>query len=175
MSGTFVYVTRHAEAGDRKGWDGLDQARPLSDGGRRQAEHLPGLFADQPFVQLVSSPFLRCVQTFEPLAATRGLPIDLRDELTEGQPWEYLEKVILEAEGEGPTAVCVHGDVFRGLMIDLFERRIARPVNHGFRKASTWILVVHDGAIVSARHVPAPPSDGSVPDLTPFSSRPDPA
>ena len=86
MSGTFVYVIRHAEAGDRKRWAGPDEARPLSDGGRRQAEHLAELFADQPFVQLVSSPFLRCVQTLEPLADARGLPIDLRDELAEGGP-----------------------------------------------------------------------------------------
>ena len=156
MSGTFVHVIRHAEAGDRRRWAGPDEARPLSEGGRRQAEHLAELFADQPFVQLVSSPFLRCVQTLEPLAEARGLSIDLRDELAEGRPWEYLEKLILEAEAEGPTAVCVHGDVLRGLMSDLFERGIARRANQSFRKGATWVLEVRDGAIVSARHVPAP-------------------
>jgi 8-oxo-dGTP diphosphatase len=156
MSGTLVYVVRHAEAGDPKGWDGADEARPLSDGGRRQAKHLIGLFADQPFMQLVTSPFLRCVQTMEPLAEARGLPIELRDELAEGRPWEYLEKVILEAEGEGPTAICVHGDAFRALMSDLFEREVARRVDQSFRKGATWVLEVRDGAIDSARHVPAP-------------------
>ena len=175
MSGTFVYVIRHAEAGDRKGWEGSDQIRPLSGGGRRQAEHLAELFAGQPFVQLVSGPFLRCVQTLEPLAHARGLPIDLRDELAEGRPWEYLEKLVLESEADGPTAVCVHGDVFRGLMSDLFERRIARRVDQSFRKGATWVVEVRDGAIVSARHVPAPPSDSSVPGERVLSSRPDPA
>lgn len=159
MSGTFIHVIRHAEAGDRRRWAGPDEARPLGDGGRHQAEHLAELFADQPFVQLVSSPFLRCVQTLEPLAEARGLSIDLRDDLAEGRPWEYLEKLILEAEGDGPTAVCVHGDSLRALMGDLFERRIARRVDHSFRKGATWILEVRDGATVSARHVPAPPSD----------------
>jgi 8-oxo-dGTP diphosphatase len=155
MSGTLVHVIRHAEAGDRMLWTGSDEARPLSEGGSRQAEHLAVLFDDQPFVQLVSSPFLRCVQTLEPLAEARGLSIDLRDELAEGQPWEYLEKVILQAEAEGPTAVCVHGDVFRGLMSDLFERGIAGRVDRSFRKGSTWVLEVRDGAVVSARYRPS--------------------
>jgi 8-oxo-dGTP diphosphatase len=159
MSGTFIHVIRHGQAGDRKRWEGPDEERPLTDGGSLQAKRIVELFADQPFVQFVSSPFLRCVQTLEPLAEARGVPIDLREELAEGKPWEYLEKRVLEAEGEGPTAVCVHGDVFRGLMSDLFERGIARKVNQGFRKGATWVLEVRDGTIVSARHVPAPPSD----------------
>jgi 8-oxo-dGTP diphosphatase len=159
VSGTLIHVIRHAEAGDRRRWEGPDEARPLSDGGRRQAARLAGLFAEQPFVQLLSSPFLRCVQTLEPLAEAPGLPIELRDQLGEGRPWEYLEKLILEAEGEGPTAVCVHGDGFRALMNDLFERGIARRVSQGFRKGATWVIEVRDGTIVSARHVPAPPTD----------------
>ena len=159
MSGTFIHVIRHGEAENRKSWEGPDEARPLTDGGSVQAKRIVELFADEPFVQFVSSPFLRCVQTLEPLAETRGVPIDTREELAEGKPWEYLEKRVLEAEGEGPTAVCVHGDVFRGLMSDLFERGIARKVNQGFRKGATWVLEVRDGTIVSARHVPAPPSD----------------
>ena len=71
-------------------------------------------FAEEPFVQFLSSPFVRCVQTLEPLAEARGLTIEPLDQLAEGKPWEYLEKLILQAEGEGPTAVCVHGDVFIG-------------------------------------------------------------
>lgn len=156
MSGTLVHVIRHAEAGDPKRWEGPDEARPLNEAGRRQAKRLVELFAEQPFVQLLSSPFLRCVQTLEPIGAARGLSIDPRDELAEGRPWEYLVKVILEAEAVGPTAVCVHGDALRALMTDLFERGTARRVDEGFRKGSTWVLEVRDGAIVSARHVSAP-------------------
>jgi 8-oxo-dGTP diphosphatase len=158
VSGTLVHVIRHAEAGDRKRWTGPDEARPLSRGGRRQAAGLAERFAGEPFVQCLSSPFLRCVQTLEPLADARRLTIEPLDQLTEGRPWEYLEKLILEAEGEGPTVVCVHGDVLVGLMTDLFERGISRPVARGFKKGSTWVLEVRDGTIVSARHVPAPPA-----------------
>jgi phosphohistidine phosphatase SixA len=153
---TSVHVVRHAQAGDRRRWSGPDEARPLSKGGRRQARRLVDLFADEPFVQLLSSPFARCIQTFEPLARARGLRIDPRDELAEGQPWEYLEKLALEAEVVGPTAICVHGDGMRGLIGALFDRRVAAGAQGDVRKGSTWVLGVSDGVVVSARHVPAP-------------------
>jgi 8-oxo-dGTP diphosphatase len=156
VSGTLVHVIRHAEAGDRKRWRGPDEERPLSRGGRRQARGLAERFATEPFVQFLSSPFVRCVQTVEPLADANGLTIETMDQLAEGRPWEYLEKLILQAETEGPTAICVHGDGFIGLMTDLFERGISRPVARGFKKGSAWVLEVRDGTIVSARHVPAP-------------------
>lgn len=158
MTGTFVHVIRHAEAGDRERWAGPDELRPLSDGGHHQAARLVQLYTDRPLRQLVSSPFLRCVQTLEPLAEARGLPIALREELAEGMPWGHLEKLVLEAEGEGSTAVCVHGDAFRALVSDLWERGIARRVNRSFRKGATWVLEVRDGTVVSARYEPAPPA-----------------
>lgn len=159
MNPTFVHLVRHAEAGERVHWPGPDLTRPLSPGGQRQAARFAELFEDEPFTQLLSSPFKRCSETFEPLAALRGLPIETRDELAEGQPWEYLQKTLLESEGEGPTALCVHGDAMRELMRDLSERGVARSGKGDFRKGSTWVLGVRDGAIVSARHVPAPSTE----------------
>ena len=117
------------------------------------------LLANEPFTQLLASPFLRCTETLEPLAAARSLPIETRDELAEGQPWEYLLKVVLEAEGEGPTAICVHGEAMRALMQDLSDQGVARRGRGDFRKGSTWVLGVRDGAVVSARHVPAPAAE----------------
>jgi 8-oxo-dGTP diphosphatase len=155
---TFVHVVRHADAGVPARWSGADLTRPLSEAGHRQAVRLAELFANEPFTQLLSSPFLRCTETFEPLAATRGLAIDTRDELADGRPWEYLQKTALESEG-GPTAICVHGEALRGLMHDLFDRGVARPGREDFRKGSTWVLGVRDRAIVSTRHVRAPSAE----------------
>ena len=87
MSGTLVHVIRHPEAGARKRWKGPDQDRPLTKGGRRQAAGLAELFAEEPFVQFLSSPFLRCVQTVGPLAETKGMTIEKLDQLAEGRPW----------------------------------------------------------------------------------------
>ena len=156
MNQTFVHLVRHAEAGVPAHWPGADLTRPLSEAGHRQAVRLVELFANEPFTQLLSSPFLRCTETLEPLAAARGLAIEARDALAEGQPWEYLQKAVLESEGEGPTAVCVHGDMLRELMRDLTDRGVAQPGQEDFHKGSTWVLGVRDGVIVSARHVTAP-------------------
>jgi 8-oxo-dGTP diphosphatase len=156
MTGTLISVIRHAEAGNRGRWTAPDDVRPLTKGGRLQARRIAEVFASEPFVQVMSSPFVRCVQTVSPLADAHGLSVELRDDLAEGQPTGYLEKAILEAEGVGPTAICVHGDALRALLDDLMERGIARRVGRATKKGATWVLEVHDGAIVAARHVPAP-------------------
>ena len=158
MTGTSISVIRHAEAGDRDRWSAPDDLRPLTKGGRLQAQRIAERFGDEPFVQVMSSPFVRCVQTVTPLADALGLRVQLRDDLAEGQPPSYLEKAILEAEGEGSTAICVHGVTLRALLDDLMERGIARRVKQASKKGATWVLEVRDGAIVSARHVPAPPA-----------------
>lgn len=158
MTGTVITVIRHAEAGDRHRWTAPDDMRPLTRGGRLQAERIAERVANEPFVQVMSSPFVRCVQTVSPLAGAHGLTVEQRDDLAEGQPSGYLEKAVLEAEGAGPTAICVHGDAMRALLADLIERGIAQRVRQGFKKGTTWVLEVRDGAIVSARHVPAPPA-----------------
>ena len=156
MTGTMISVIRHAEAGDRDRWTEPDDLRPLTRGGRLQAQRIAEGFANEPFVQVMSSPFVRCMQTVSRLADARGLSVELRDDLAEGQPTGYLEKAILEAEGVGPTAICVHGDALRALLDNLMERGIARRVGRATKKGATWVLEVHDGAIVAARHVPAP-------------------
>jgi 8-oxo-dGTP diphosphatase len=158
MTGTSIFVIRHAEAGDRDRWSAPDDLRPLTRGGRLQAQRIAERFANEPFVQVMSSPFVRCVQTVSPLADALGVPVEPRDDLAEGQPPGYLEKAILEAEGEGTTAICVHGAALRTLLDDLIERGIARRVKQASKKGATWVLEVRDGAIVSARHVPAPPA-----------------
>jgi 8-oxo-(d)GTP phosphatase len=154
-----VHLVRHAEAGIPKHRPEADLARPLSEGGHRQAVRLVELLADEPFTHLLSSPFLRCTETFEPLAAARDLPIETRHELMERQPWEYLQKTVLESEGAGPTAICVHGEALRALLRDLSDRGVTGAGGGDFHKGSMWVLGVRDGAIVSARHVPAPPAE----------------
>jgi broad specificity phosphatase PhoE len=71
-----LYLVRHAKAGSRRDWEGPDRDRPLSRKGRRQAEGLVELLADRPVRRVLSSPYLRCVQTVEPLAEKLGLPVE---------------------------------------------------------------------------------------------------
>jgi 8-oxo-dGTP diphosphatase len=103
-----VLLLRHAWAGDREHWDGDDLLRPLDERGRRQALALRGLDVDW----IVSSQYVRCIETVVPLAATRTLDIEVDRRLAEGAGRSALE---LLAELDGGVA-CTHGDVIHDLL-----------------------------------------------------------
>jgi broad specificity phosphatase PhoE len=152
-----IYLVRHGKAGDRSQWDGPDDLRPLSKPGRRQAEGLVEQLEDAPIEHVVTSPFVRCRQTVEPLAERRRLPVDLADELTEGaligDAFRLIDKF---AYALANAVLCTHGDVL-GNVLDHLARRgvpLGEPVK--LEKGCTWVLEVDNGEIVSGRYVPAP-------------------
>jgi 8-oxo-dGTP diphosphatase len=156
---TPIYVIRHAKAGDRERWTGPDELRPLTGGGWRQANGLVETLAGRPLTRILSSPYVRCVQTMEPLAEEREIPVEAIPELGEGMAFDLLEKIAVGASASGPAALSVHGDVLRALVDDLRERGILNGNGRGdVRKGCIWILQVHRGTIVEARYVPPPPS-----------------
>jgi 8-oxo-dGTP diphosphatase len=109
------YLIRHASAGDRDTWIGDDRARPLDDHGRRQAAALVELLADRPLSGVLTSPYLRCVQTVEPLARVRARPLQYRRELGDDAELEDALS-LLRGLGEGAAALCSHGDLIRELL-----------------------------------------------------------
>ncbi|HUL85403.1 MAG TPA: NUDIX domain-containing protein [Actinomycetota bacterium] len=161
---TPAYLIRHGNAFVRKGWPASepDELRPMSKTGRMQARRLAEHLADVSFARLVSSPFLRCIQTLEPLADARGIDIMIARELSEAEPPSGAEAWVLAAAADGPAALCTHGDIVRGLIDDLIERGVDRadgPV--GYRKGSAWRLDVLDGRVTCVTYVP--PFDRAVP------------
>jgi 8-oxo-dGTP diphosphatase len=157
---TTVYLIRHAKAKNRFKWRQPDHLRPLTKAGFAQAEALPTLFAGQLFTRLFSSPYVRCVQTLEPLSKERSLPLELAEELAEGAPAGEILELMLSLAHDGPAALCTHADV----MIDAVEELITAGVRLDgpleFRKAATWVLEVRDGAFASGRYLPPPPLVG---------------
>jgi phosphohistidine phosphatase SixA len=151
-----IYLVRHAKAGDRERWAEDDELRPLTKSGRRQSEVLVELFDDQPFVRLISSRYVRCVQTFEPLAEARALPIELADALAEGALRAASVELMLEAAADGPIALSTHGDVMLNALAELtlVGVELAGPVL--IQKGSTWIIEVTDGTFTAGRYVPPP-------------------
>src|SRR2546428_13850848 len=79
-----AFVIRHAKAVDREEWEGDDRLRPLTKAGRRQADGLAESLKNERIGKILSSPFVRCVQNVEPLAAKLRLPIEPRKDLEEG-------------------------------------------------------------------------------------------
>src|SRR5258708_31534995 len=80
-----LYFVRHAKAGSRGHWQGDDRLRPLSKKGVKQAQDLIDVFKPFNASAIYSSPYLRCVQTVEPLAQDRGLEIQETPALAEGR------------------------------------------------------------------------------------------
>jgi 8-oxo-dGTP diphosphatase len=103
-----LLLIRHASAGDRDDWVGDDLPRPLDARGRDQASRLPDLLGDYEIARVLSSPAVRCLQTVEPLARSRGLDIEVREELSEEQQGEAGAELVRSFVG-GQTALCVHG------------------------------------------------------------------
>ena len=157
---TWMYLIRHAKAGSRSAWREPDELRPVSRSGRRQSKRLVERFDAMPVRRLFSSPFLRCIQTLEPLADARGLDIDLAHELSEGAPIAAVEALILAASADGPAAFSTHGDVQAGLVGDLIDRGVRLDGEDvAFKKGSTWILEVVGGKVASVRYLPPPPGE----------------
>ena len=115
-----IYLVRHAKAGNRSGWIGDDQDRPLTENGRTQARLLAQRLQNITPSVLWSSPFLRCVQTLEPLSEIFDLEITIENRLSEESP---LEKSLAVAEEAPENAIlCSHGDVIPDLIAGLMRR-----------------------------------------------------
>ncbi len=129
-------LLRHARAGERGEWDGDDRLRPLDERGRRQAEELVELLRPVGIRRIVSSPYVRCVETVEPLAAALDLPLELDARLAEGSG--AAAAPLLSEDG---VVACTHGDV----VLDLLGRElkkgaaavVEREGNGGFRTTET--------------------------------------
>jgi 8-oxo-dGTP diphosphatase len=150
-----IHLVRHAEAGSRRRWAGPDEARPLSDEGRRQTDHLTEQLAGTGLVRVLSSPYARCVQTVEPLAARLGLEVEPVDVLAEGSRSRDVRRLVehLAAAG-GDVALCSHGDVIPELLGALARRGVLLDPTDKCQKGSVWSLAVERGRIVRAAYTP---------------------
>lgn len=152
---TFYFV-RHAKAGSRTRWEGNDRDRPLSKSGLKQAEELVSVLGANPISAMWSSPYLRCVQTVEPLAKARRLKIQETRHLAEGARLKGAYRFIEDPDLD-ETVLCTHGDVILELVDDLVRRRIVKASQASLAdKGSTWVVEVEDGSPVGARYIPAP-------------------
>lgn len=75
-AGTMILI-RHARAG------GQEPDAPLTPEGERQATQLAEQLGEVDITRIVSSPWLRAVQTIRPLAARLDLPVQMDERLTE--------------------------------------------------------------------------------------------
>ena len=152
--GTF-YIVRHAKAGSRSQWPEDDRLRPLNKKGVKQAEALVSLLESFPVAAIYSSPFLRCVQTVEPMARARKLPVKQTSMLAEGHGLAGALQVMRHPKLD-QAVLSTHGDIVWELVEELVQQRLIKPGTGGFDKGSTWVVDLEDGSFTRARYISAP-------------------
>jgi 8-oxo-dGTP diphosphatase len=149
-----IYLARHVKAGDRRLWQDDDRLRPVSKAGQAQARGLLDILRDARFERILSSPYVRCIESVAPLASARCLPIEPTEALAEQASLnDALE--LVEKHTPGGAVLCSHGDVIPMLL----EHYAARGIDLGPRpecaKGSVWALETNAGGeVVTARYCP---------------------
>ncbi|MEX0831721.1 MAG: phosphoglycerate mutase family protein [Nitriliruptoraceae bacterium] len=149
-----VLLLRHAEAGDRWLWSGNDRDRPLDDHGVKQATELATQFAEFAITRVQSSPFRRCVQTVEPLAASLSIHTETEPQLAEGSGSQYVRDM-LATSGDTTIVLCTHGDIIAAVLGDLERHGCELGSSARMQKASTWQLD-SSAPSITARYLPPP-------------------
>jgi phosphohistidine phosphatase SixA len=149
-----LYLVRHARAGSRQRWQKADELRPLSKVGRKQAAGIAQARARSGITRIVSSPFVRCRETVEPLARKLRSEVELSDALAEGAPVGQTMRLV-EKFLDQEVVLCSHGDVL-GNVLEHFASAGVKLEGNRLDKACTWVLEVVGGEVVAARYVPPP-------------------
>lgn len=148
-----VFLVRHAHAGKRSEWVGDDRVRPLSERGVAQAAALIDTVGDVVVGRIVTSPYLRCVQTMEPLARHHHAEVETSELLAEGADPDRALALLRQLDPVDGVA-CSHGDliplVLRRLVFDGMD--VDGPLID--QKGSTWIIEFREGRAFRGTYVP---------------------
>jgi 8-oxo-dGTP diphosphatase len=152
-----VYLVRHAKAGERSVWEGDDQLRPLSGRGHLQARGLLQVLDGAQFDRLLSSPYVRCMETVVPLSGERGVAIEPVDALAEGAALGEALALVRKHTANG-AVFCTHGDVVPMLLQHYANHGVDIGAAPQWPKGSTWALDTDaTGEVTSVRYLPPPP------------------
>jgi 8-oxo-dGTP diphosphatase len=118
---TASIAVRHAKAVSRAAWTDPDEGRPLTQRGERQSQVLAQILATayEP-ARILTSPWLRCVQTVEPYAARISATVELVDLLGEDEfedaPDEAVTHLASVVAHDPAVVVCSHGNVMPSVL-----------------------------------------------------------
>jgi 8-oxo-dGTP diphosphatase len=144
-----VLLLRHASAGLRLSSPYIDRFRELDDDGRVDARQLVWTLAGRALERVVTSPLSRCVQSVVPIAESRRLVVERRDELLPDAAFDDIMALLVELPDA--SLVCTHRELF----LQLFAGEIT------CEKGGVWVVELV-GTLLSPVEYVAPPS--TVPD-----------
>jgi 8-oxo-dGTP diphosphatase len=138
-------LIRHAHAGVRKKWSGIDALRPIDALGREQSGGLAEVLTPFAPKRLFAATPLRCRQTLEPLAAVLALPVVTDSAFAEPA---HLGDVpsrakiaagrLLELRDGERAAICSQGKLIPPLLAELVGAD--DPEQYRTPKGGGWIL-----------------------------------
>lgn len=149
-----LILVRHGQAGRKSEWNGDDAVRPLDSKGRRQAQVLAKPLGRFRPSRIISSPYLRCRETVEPLAAALGLRLELSEVLAPdgGDKAVIFVEHLIEA---GPATATVVLSTHREVLVVLLPA-LAKGVELGHRlpgaKGSCWVMQFSKKRLTSVRY-----------------------
>ena len=147
-----LYLIRCATAVPRGRWHGPDEDRALSAVGRAQADALVDWLGGTPIAHILSSPYLRCVETVSPLARRRDLEVEQLSSLAPSHDVQLILAWIRDLPDD--SVLCTHGAVIARVMEILTRQGAELEGPSIWRKGSTWVLVRRDHQVVAARAMP---------------------
>ena len=151
-----LLLVRHAKAGSRSDWEGDDRLRPITKSGRRQADGLVIQLKRYEVTRVLSSPYLRCVQTVEPLASALGLKVEITEALAEGCSDAALA-LVRSLRSDPSVVLSTHGDIVPDVLEALaVEDGLQLPRHPQWSKGSTWVLDRRDGRFAFADYLTPP-------------------
>ena len=161
-----LLVVRHAHAGRRSAYRGDDRLRPLSTRGKARARELVPLLSEYRPQRILSSPYVRCCATVQPVAEALGLPVESVDELAEGHGSDAVR--LLATMGGESAILCTHGDVASALLEVLVpDPKSADRKALRLQKGEVWVVQSTGSSLAIVQHlrrlpVPAkrPPESG---------------
>jgi 8-oxo-(d)GTP phosphatase len=161
-----LLLVRHASAGSGSHWAGPDHLRPLDRKGHRQAEGLAAAWTGAKVARihhLLSSPYLRCVQTVEPLAGKVGLSVEEEPALAEGHETEAIgltRGLLVSRKGAGSSpaggmvVLCTHGDIIPAILEEAAADGVDLGEDTRWAKGSAWLLEGSAGRFTTAHYRP---------------------
>lgn len=144
-----LHVIRHAEAGRAP-----NEESPLTEAGRRRAERIADLLQGADIARVLSSRYVRCVETVAPLAARLGLEVEQHPALSEeaelDDAWALVESL-----ARVEAVLCSHGPVISPVLDRVLRRGADITGEWSCRKGSVWRLHA-DGDLPFTRAVLLP-------------------
>jgi broad specificity phosphatase PhoE len=150
-----LLLVRHALPHRSEPGQGSDP--DLSDEGRAQVARLPDALTRYPITRVVSSPQRRAIDTAQPVAAARGLTVEIEDRFAEydRELPAYVPIEQIRAENPQEWARMAEGHLPSTVDEDAFRARVRAAVDHVAAAAQhedTVVVFSHGGVINVVLH-----------------------